>query len=140
MPTLRQRSVHERLSSMFGRTPVWRALHQGRDFTRMDPGEAYTFLSHLFDGLKRWHYRRLPRAVGLPRTEDERRVRREIARSEEAVARLAVPDDERDSWQIDRRPPAVGSAIPYWELNPDLEEALMLDRQGLFDRHSRPRR
>lgn len=140
MPTIRQRSVHERLAAMFAKTPDWRLHHAGRNFDGMDAAESYVFLAHLFDRLKRWRYRRLPRAVGLPRTEEERLLRREAARREEAVARLAVPDDERETWQVDRRPPAVGSAIPYMELNRELEEALAIDHPGLFADRDRSRR
>ncbi len=96
----------------------------------MAPEDAYVFLGHLFDGLKRWRFRRLPRAVGLPRTEEERLLNRERSRAEETVARFAVPDGERDSWQVDMRPSALGSAIPYQELNPELEEALEIDHPG----------
>jgi len=116
---------------MFSHTPEWRVLHAGRDFTRMPSGEAYCFLSRLFSALERWHYRRLPRAVGLPRTEAERLANRERSRREEAVTRIAVPDDEHDDWVTDRRPSAAGSPIPYRELNPELEEALEIDFPGL---------
>ena len=139
MPTTRQISVHDRLGIMFGRTPIWRSLHAGRDFSRMAPEDAYVFLGHLFDGLKRWRFRRLPRAVGLPRSDEDRLLARERSRAEEAVARLAVPDGERDSWQVDQRPSALGSPIPYQELNPELEEALEVDYPGFSQfRSARP--
>ncbi len=123
---------------MFCRTPEWRALHAGRDFPRMDPGQAYVFLGRLFSAMQRWRFRRLPRAVGLPRTDAERLANRERSRLEEAVARIAVPEDERDSWQVDRRPSAVGSPIPYSELNPQLAEDLALDYPGLPADPDRP--
>ena len=135
MPTTRQISVHDRLGTMFGRTPIWRSLHAGRDFSRMAPEDAYVFLGHLFDGLKRWRFRRLPRAVGLPRTEEERLLARQRSRAEEAVARLAIPDGERDSWQVDQRPSALG----FTYHNPELEEALEVDYPGFSQcRSARP--
>ena len=115
---------------MFSRTPDWRELHADHDFPRMNATDAYVFLSRLFTGLKRWRFRRLPRAVGLPRTEDDRVANRRRARREEAHARRVVRSDERDSWQVDVRPPAFGK-VDYFELNPDLREDLALDYPGL---------
>ena len=116
---------------MFGRTPDWRELHAGRDFSRLNATDSYVFLSELFTALKRWRFRRLPRAVGLPRTQEDRDANRRRARKEEAHARLVVPHDERETWQVDTRPPAFGS-FDYLETNPDLKEDLSIDYPGLF--------
>lgn len=116
---------------MFSRTPDWRVLHVGRDFSRMNASEAYVFLADLFSALKRWRFRRLPRAVGLPRTQEDRDANRRRSRKEEAHARAVIPDDPRERWQVDTRPPAFGQ-VDYLELNPELKEALAIDHPGLF--------
>lgn len=116
---------------MFSRTPDWRALHADRDFSRMNAEVAYTFLADLFTALKRWRFRRLPRAVGLPHTEEDRVANRRRSRREEAHARALVPADPHDAWQVDTRPPAFGQ-VDYLELNPELKEALAIDYPGLF--------
>lgn len=131
MPTCNQSELHRKLDAMFGRTPDWRALHAGRDFSRMNASEGYVFLASLFTALKPWRFRRLPRAVGLPRTQEDRDANRRRARKEEAHARLVVPQDERETWQVDTRPPAFGH-LDYLETNPELKESLMLDHPALF--------
>lgn len=131
MPTLHQSELHRRLGTMFGRTPDWRDLHAGRDFERMNATESYVFLASLFDVLRRWRFRRLPRAVGLPRTQEDRDANRRRARKEETHARAVVPGDPRETWQVDTRPPAFGN-VDYFELNPELKEALAIDHPGLF--------
>lgn len=130
MPTAKQRSLHEKLAAMFGRTPDWRESHRGMDFSRLRPEDAYMFLGALFDRLDRWRYRRLPRYAGLPRTEEEKTILRFRARREEHHARLVVPDE--NDRPIDERPSAMASAIPYGERNPDLKEDLRIDYPGLF--------
>ncbi len=131
MATQKQHDLYRKLLAMFGRTEPFRTANAGRDFTRMDPGQAYVHLSALMDALQDWTYSRLPRSAGLPQTAEERTRLRARARFEEAVARRAIPDSEAPT--VDNRPSAFDTlAVPYLERNPELREDLSLDYPGLL--------
>ena len=125
-PTARQLDVFRRYERMFGRTMQWRAVAKHEDIMRMDPRSAYAFLAHVIDAVKYLRFERLPRSVGLPQTPEERSALYERAFVEERVARIECPDDERESWCADTRPPALDTR-PYFEVNPWLMEDLEVD-------------
>ncbi|MEO7921193.1 MAG: hypothetical protein ABIT01_17160 [Thermoanaerobaculia bacterium] len=120
---------------MFGRTPAWRALHVTRhSCAQLSPEAAYVHLSEIFATFQGWRFTRLSRSAGLPQTPEDRRANLLRALDEARHAREVLP--EFDEPTLDRRPAAMASAIPYAELNPELEEALAIDYPGLFRRRS----
>lgn len=116
---------------MFGRTAEYQAVAEGRDFSRMNPTQAYIFLADVMTATRRWKYKRLPRYAGLPRTAEEKRRNLKRALREERHARLVCPDDIRETWTIDNRPSAVGNGRSYFEAQDELKEAVEMD-QGFF--------
>lgn len=118
---------------MFGRTDEFRAVteHYG-DFLESGP-MAYEYLSTLMTALQRWKFQKLPRYAGLPRTAEERRANLRRCLHEERKVRFEIPEEEE--WVIDTRPSAYGN-LSYFEQNPELKEALEMDR-GIFRAVSR---
>lgn len=127
MPTPRQLAVYRAFERKFGCTTEWRAIAQHADIETMDAGRAFVFIGRLLDAVKHLRYERLPRSAGLPQNEDERRALYARALVEEDVARRECPDDEREEWCADTRPPALGTGRDYFEQNPELLEALEID-------------
>lgn len=126
--TIQQRELHRKFASMFGRTPVWRALHaDGTACESLSPERAYSHLSEVFTALQPWRFTRLSRSAGLPTTAEGRIASFRRALREERHARQVVPD--RDDGIPDPRPPAFGQA-DYLELNPDLADDLEIDYPG----------
>ncbi len=126
-PTPRQLAIYRAVERKFGRTQEWRAIARLANIEMMDAHPAYVFLGSLLDAVKHLRYERLSRSAGLPENADERRALYERALIEEDVARRECPDDERETWCADTRPPALGTGRPYVEQNPELLEALELD-------------
>lgn len=137
MATQKQHELYRKLLGMFGRTEPFRIANAGRDFSRMDPGQAYIHLSGIMDAMKHWTYRRFPRSAGLPQTDEERLLLRERARLEEAVARREIPGIEAGT--VDNRPSAFDvEAVSYLDRNSELGEDLSLDHPGLLSSARRP--
>ena len=116
---------------MFGRTAEYQAVADGRDFSRMNPTQAYIFLADVMTATRRWKYTRLPRYAGLPRTTEEKRRNLKQALREERHARHVCPEDIHETWTIDKRPSAVGNGRSYFEAQDELKEAVEMD-QGFF--------
>ena len=129
MPTAKQIELHKKLDAMFGRTDEFRAVsqHYG-DFLHVTPTSASVYLSTLMQALQRWRFTRLPRYAGLPRTAEERRANLSRCLREERKVRIEIPEEKE--WVIDDRPSAYGD-LDYFEQNPELKEALEIDR-GFF--------
>lgn len=129
MPTAKQIELHKKLDAMFGRTDEFRAVSEKYgDFLRANPTSAYVYLSTLMLALQRWRFTRLPRYAGLPRTAEERRANLRRCLREERKVRIEIPEEKE--WVIDDRPSAFGD-LDYFEQNPELKEALEIDR-GFF--------
>jgi hypothetical protein len=129
MPTAKQLELHAKLHRMFGRTDEFRAVAERYgDFRHTDPTHAYTYLSTLMLALQRWKFKKLPRYAGLPRTAEERRALLRQCLREERKVRIELPEEKE--WVIDTRPSAFGNRS-YFEQNPELKEALEMDR-GFF--------
>jgi hypothetical protein len=129
MPTAKQIELHRKLGAMFGRTEEFRAVSEEYgDFLRANPARAYVYLSTLMHALQRWRFTRLPRYAGLPRTAEERRANLRRCLREERKVRVEIPEEKE--WVIDDRPSAFGD-LSYFEQNPELKEALEMDR-GFF--------
>lgn len=126
-PTPRQLELYRKYERMFGRTAEWRATASNVDFTSLDPRAAFERLGRLMDAVKHLTFVRLPRSAGLPQTQEERDALYKRAFLEERVARAACPDDERETWCADTRPPAMGTGRPYTEQNPWILEDLEAD-------------
>lgn len=126
MATPSQIDLYRRYERMFGRTREWRIVASNDDITRMNPRDAYAFLGHLIDAVKYLKFTRLPRSAGLPQTPEERTALYERAFVEERVARLACPDDERETWCSDTRPSPFDERS-YFEQNPQILEDLEVD-------------
>jgi hypothetical protein len=129
MPTAKQIELHRKLDAMFGRTEEFRAVSEEYgDFLCANPAHAYVYLSTLMLALQRWRFTRLPRYAGLPRTAEERRANLRRCLREERKVRIEIPEEKE--WVIDDRPSAFGD-LDYFEQNPELKEALEMDR-GFF--------
>jgi hypothetical protein len=126
MATQSQIDLFRRYERMFGRTREWRIVVRNDDIMRMNPRDAYSFLGHLMDAVKYLKFTRLPRSAGLPQTPEERAALYERAFVEERVARLACPDDERETWCSDTRPSPFDERS-YFEQNPQILEDLEVD-------------
>lgn len=129
MPTAKQLELYKRLDAMFGRTNEFRTVAaEHGDFLRANPSRAYVIIAELQTALQGWSYTKLPRYAGLPRTAEERRANLRRCLREERKARRDVPEEVE--WVIDNRPSAFGD-LDYFEQNPELKEALEMDR-GFF--------
>jgi hypothetical protein len=126
MATPSQMDLFRRYERMFGRTREWRIVARNEDITRMNPRDSYAFLGHLIDAVKYLKFTRLPRSAGLPQTPKERAALYERAFVEEGVARLACPDDERETWCSDTRPSPFDERS-YFEQTPQILEDLEVD-------------
>jgi hypothetical protein len=126
MATHSQIDLFRRYERMFGRTSEWRIVSRNENFTCMNARDAYAFLGHLMDAVKYLKFTRLPRWAGLPQTPEERTALYERAFVEERVARLACPDDERETWCSDTRPSPFDERS-YFEQNPQILEDLEVD-------------
>ena len=127
MATQRQLAAYRDIERKFGRTREFLATVGDTDIERLDPLSAYSFIGRLIESVRDWRYQRLPRSAGLPQDEDERCALYARARIEERIARIECPDDEREHWCADNRPPAMGTGRSYFEQNPELLEALEID-------------
>lgn len=133
--TVHQRTLHAHLEQMFGRTPEWRTLHPAQHgCATLSPERAYIHLSELFSTFQGWRFTRLPRRDGIPQDPDERRAAFYRALEEERHARALIPDREEPI--PDPRQPATAAFAPYFELNPELEEALEIDYPGFSRRRT----
>jgi hypothetical protein len=131
MPTTRQIELYTRLDRMFGQTEPFRTILRGRQFTALSPRDAFRVIGELQTALQGWRFERLSRSVGLPFSDEDWDRLRQISRREEKHARRVVPDDVRQSWCADGRPPAIGGDLRYLDIQDELKESLEVDR-GLF--------
>lgn len=136
MPTTRQIELYSKLDRMFGRTVPFRAILRGRQFIALSPRDAFSVIGELQTALQGWRFERLSRSVGLPFSDEDWDRLRRLSRKEEKHARRVIPDDIRESWCVDERPPAVGGELRYLDIQDELKESLEVD-QGLFRPHRR---
>ena len=117
---------------MFGCTPEWRTLHADSSTCEtLSPEKSYIHLSEVLSALQGWRYQHFSRSTGLPESPEERQESARVARLEEQHAQVAVPE----VWNTVPDPrPAATSTGDYFELNPELVEALEIDYPGLSTR------